>query len=105
MRVYVLVRKDLAPVHQAVQAGHALAGWLLGCHGRYRTQGGYGTWENGTLVYLHVEDEAELLRWHEQLTEAGAVLFREVDMAGQATALAVGPEARKLVRDLRLMAM
>jgi hypothetical protein len=28
-KLYVLIRKDLDPSYQAVQAGHAVAEWLL----------------------------------------------------------------------------
>lgn len=48
-KLYVLVRKDLSKSQQAVQAGHAVAEFLLNNddHG----------WDNGTLVYLGVPDE------------------------------------------------
>ncbi len=105
-RLYVLVRKDLPPAYQAVQAGHAVAEWLVRGSGCYREGDGYRYWENDTLVYLHVADEAELLAWHERLEEArtSCRLFREEDLGGQATALAVGGDAKPLVRGLKLMA-
>ena len=48
-KMYVVTRKDLSPEQQAVQAGHALAEFLL-------QQSDY-EWDNGTLVYLTVPDQ------------------------------------------------
>ena len=63
--LYILVRKDLHPDYQSVQAGHAVAEWLLHVPETERT------WDNGTLIYLHVEDEEELQFWCEKLDHRG----------------------------------
>ena len=54
-KLYVLVRKDLSKSQQAVQAGHAVAEFLL--------RGPSTFWGNGTLVYLGVHNETELKWW------------------------------------------
>ncbi len=54
-KLFVLVRKDLSRSQQAVQAGHAVAEYLL--------RGPSTFWENGTLVYLSVENETNLKLW------------------------------------------
>lgn len=56
-KLYVLVRKDFSKSQQAVQAGHAVAEYLL--------RGPSTFWGNGTLVYLGVRDENELKWWDE----------------------------------------
>jgi hypothetical protein len=74
------VRKDLPKSYQAVQAGHAVAEWLL------REQ----TWRNETLVYLGVNNENELLDWKERLSFRNMryAAFREPDIGNQLTAVA-----------------
>ena len=93
-KLYVLVRKDLAPSYQAVQAGHAVAEWLL--HDQ--------SWQNETLVYLGVRDETDLNRWVKKLDNKNIshVLFREPDIDNQATALATYNDGR-IFRNLKLM--
>jgi hypothetical protein len=54
-KLFVLTRKDLSKSQQAIQAGHALAEYLL--------RGPVTFWENGTLVYLAVKDETNLRLW------------------------------------------
>jgi hypothetical protein len=93
----VLVRKDLPPIQQAVQAGHAVAEYLL----RYPT----AQWHNGTLVYLGVRNERELWKWERQLQEAHVpvAVFKEPDIGNQCTALAA-VSANGEFRGLRLLA-
>lgn len=79
-RLYVLIRKDLSRSQQAVQAGHAVAEYLLK---RPSTQ-----WDNGTLIYLSVCSEQELREWAEKLGDR-CVWFLEPDIGNQMTALAV----------------
>jgi len=82
-KMYVLVRKDLPKNYQAVQAGHALAEHLLG-------QPFLFGWNNGTLIYLGVKDEDELIKWGEKLDAMDKKWtgFREPDIGDQMTAIA-----------------
>lgn len=79
-RLYVIVRKDLSESYRAVQAGHAVAEWLL--HDQ--------TWKNETLIYLGVEDESDLLRWADSLNFKGIKYtgFNEPDINNELTAIA-----------------
>ena len=82
-KLYVITRTDLTQSQQAVQAGHALAEYLLMSEDT-------NEWGNGTLVYLKVKDEEELISLQKAL-ECGKVdhtLFREPDFGWQLTAMA-----------------
>ena len=84
-KLYVLINKELGLIYSAVQAGHAVAEWML----RY----GYGQlkeWENGTLIYLDVDNEQDLMLWSERLNRRGMewIGFREPDIGDQLTAIA-----------------
>jgi peptidyl-tRNA hydrolase len=83
MKLYVLVRKDLSKSQQAVQAGHAVAEWLL--HSPDSSD-----WKNGTLVYLSVENEEDLEYMVQKLVKKGenVTAFREPDIGDRMTALA-----------------
>lgn len=93
-RLYVLVRKDLPESYRAVQAGHAVAAWLL----RDRS------WNNETLIYLSVPNEASLYRWANKLDLKGVnwVDFREPDIGNQMTAMAVLSDG-KIFKNLKLL--
>jgi len=81
-KLFVIVRKDLSTSQQAVQAGHAVAEFLL-C-------GPKTNWKNGTLVYLGVKGLYQLERWIWKLNERGVpiVVFREPDIRNEPTAIA-----------------
>jgi len=93
-RLYVLVRKDLPKSYQAVQAGHAVAEWLL-----YDQ-----SWQNETLVYLGVNNENELLDWKERLdfNNIKHASFREPDIGDQLTAIATLSDG-KIFKKLKLI--
>ena len=79
-RLYVIVRKDLSESYRAVQAGHAVAEWLL--HDQ--------SWKNETLIYLGVENETDLLRWVDKLNfkDIKHIGFNEPDINNELTAIA-----------------
>lgn len=52
-KLYVITRTDIAPIHRTVQSGHAVAGYAL--------KNFDGEWDNGTLVYLGIKNEDDLL--------------------------------------------
>jgi len=59
--------------------------------------------ESNNLVLLQVPNEAALLALKEKANGIPAALFREPDVNDEATALALGPEARGLVSNLPLL--
>jgi hypothetical protein len=81
-KLYVLIREDLVPAQQAVQAGHAVAEYLLKKPDH--------KWENGTLVYLGVPNEEKLKRWKCKLEAFNIpfVVFKEPDLNNEVTAIA-----------------
>ncbi len=94
MKLYVLVRKDLGSSYSAVQAGHAVAEFLL----QYPN-----TWKNETLIYLGVTEQ-QLNRWICELkySKIEHVIFREPDIGNQITAVAVLNEG-KIFKKLKLL--
>jgi hypothetical protein len=95
-KLYVLVRKDLTKAQQAVQAGHAVAEYLL--------RGPQNSWPNGTLVYLNVSNEEKLKRWCDNLKflEIPFVTFKEPDLNDEVTALATITNDDGIFKSLRL---
>jgi len=82
LKLFVIVRKDLHPSQQAVQAGHAVAEFLLRVPDT--------KWRNGILVYLGVDNEEQLNRWTYKLDfkDIEWAGFREPDIGNQLTAIA-----------------
>jgi hypothetical protein len=96
-KLYVLVRKDLSVSQQAVQAGHAVAEFLLGGHNR-------SNWGNGTLVYLGVKNRGQLEKWKTKLEDRqiSFAIFREPDIGNEPTAIAT-TEGGELFTKLQLV--
>jgi len=96
-KMYVLIRDDLSPSQKAVQAGHALAEFLM--------RGPRHQWTNGTLIYLRAKNENHLKKWAQRLEDQklGYSLFRERDLGGEITALAATTNNPQIFKSLRLM--
>lgn len=96
MKLYVIVRKDLSPSQRAVQAGHAVAEFLL--------RGPFSRWSNGTLVYLGVKglNQLENLKYKLQSLDIPFTEFREPDVGDQVTAIATDQNC-ELFNKLRLL--
>jgi hypothetical protein len=88
MKLFIIVRKDLTPSQRAVQAGHALAAYLLHSS-NFR-------WKNETLIYLGVKGLTQLLNLKRKLqnNEIEFVEFREPDLNNEVTAIASDQENR-----------
>lgn len=97
MKLYVIVRKDLSISQQAVQAGHALAAYLLA--GLFCRR-----WKNETLIYLGVKGLNQLNNLKSKLDflEVPYVEFREPDLNNEVTAIACDVE-NKLFEKLNLI--
>ena len=80
--MFVIVRKDLSKSQQAVQAGHALAEYLL--------RGPSTEWQNGTLIYLGVKGLTQLenLKHKFDMADIPYKEFKEPDIGNETTAIA-----------------
>lgn len=95
-KLYVLTRRDLSKSQQAVQTGHAVAELTL--------RGQRNGWDNGTLVYLGVDNLQELLIWKSKLEykELPHTEFREPDIGNEITAIA-SVNSGKMFSKLKLL--
>jgi hypothetical protein len=82
MKLYVAVRKDLSNSQRAVQAGHAVAEYMLNSP--------ESNWRNQTLIYLGVKGLTQLenLKMKLEMNDIQFVEFREPDIGNQTTAIA-----------------
>lgn len=92
-RLYVLVNKRLNPVYGCVQGGHAVAQWLLDNPGQ--------KWNNQYLIYLWADTE----RWVDRFDSLGIKYsaFKEPDMNGTVTAIAVQDDTGLLFQSLKVV--
>jgi len=95
MRLYVLVRSDLTPAQSAVQAGHAVAEYMLDSS---------ATWKNSTLIYLKVNSLCHLKKWMNKLGSLGVkyISWREPDINNEVTAIATTGSS-EIFRNLNLL--
>lgn len=88
MKMYVLLRSDLHPTYASVQAGHALADFILmGNNGNIAEH-----WGNGTLIYLNggtLRSMTDTLERLSKIPNLPIQAFREPDLQDQLTAIAV----------------
>ena len=95
-KLFVIVRKDLTPSQQAVQAGHAVAEYLLHSH--------LTRWSNQTLIYLGVNSlfDLEKLKYKFEENDIAYVSFNEPDLNNETTAIATDIQ-NKFVKRLTLL--
>lgn len=97
-RLYLITRRDLPPGPQAVQSCHAMAAFAI------EHREAFEAWFQGsnTLALVSVENERELESLLDTANSKGisASDVREPDLEDQLTALAFGPEGRKICRGL-----
>lgn len=101
MKLYLVVRRDLPePGFRAAQLCHAQRQFTA----EHPDVDSLWFTESNTLALLEVPGETELLRLVTRARENGipCSLFREPDLSGAATALALGPSGKRLVRRLPL---
>lgn len=95
-RLYLVVRADLSPGQQAVQACHALREFVEEHPDADRE------WfrESQTLVLLSVPDERALARLGVKAVRAGVPhsCFREPDLNDSMTAIAIAPSGARLCK-------
>jgi len=96
MKLYVVVRKDLSSSQQAVQAGHAVAEYLINNKN--------SKWKNHTLIYLGVDDESSLKEVIHKLNKTNVRYnkFIEPDIGDQITAIA-SDESSSVFKRLKLL--
>ena len=100
IKLYLVVRSDLPPAQQAVQAAHALTEYLL------QHREGASSWHStsNTLAFLSVPTEENLSSLAHKARRRGLLLseFREPDRQHELTAVAFEPKAKSLLRTLQL---
>jgi hypothetical protein len=100
VKLYLVVREDLSPGQQAVQAAHALREFVS----QHPEEDARWYAESNTLAFLATQNEQSLLALVEKAGRLGVPFapFHEPDRDDEMTAVAFGPSARKLVAGLRL---
>ena len=78
-KLFVIIDETLEPIYGCVQAGHAVAQWLI--------EHPNGQWHNDYLIYL----KGEVNEWAHKLDLLGIdySVFKEPDLNGKMTAIAI----------------
>lgn len=95
----MLVNQSLPKNYQAVQAGHAVAEYLISFP---------SSWRNETLIYLRAKDEQDMNRWLGILVDlpnTEVCPFFEPDLNDELTAMAFisNPITDELMKNERLI--
>lgn len=97
LRMYVLVRQDLAETYRMVQGAHAVAQYALnGLNATIQDNNSiycnvfFKEWKNQYLIFLGVPNYISLKEWKNKLDERGKTFsaFYEPDLDNQLTAIA-----------------
>jgi len=90
------VRKDLTPSQRAVQAGHAIAEYLV--------HSPLSTWRNETLIYLGVKSLRQLENVMKKLDFYGVkyIIWKEPDLDNEITAIS-SDEENPIFKKLKLL--
>lgn len=100
MKLFLVTRRDIRAGQRAAMLCHALREFSEGHEEIDRT------WyaRSNTLVLLETRDLSSLSALAEQAEKEGVAVSRffEPDLGGDLASLAIGPEGRKLVRNLPL---
>jgi peptidyl-tRNA hydrolase len=99
-KLYLITRADLSPAQQAVQAAHALRQFV---HEHPQIDREWFETSN-TLAFLSVQNEDALGVLHSKAIDRNipVAIFREPDRGDELTAIALGPEGKKLTKGLPL---
>lgn len=101
-KMYLIVRDDLSPGAQAVQAAHALQQFNL----EHADTAQKWCRESNYLAFLSVPNEASLVRLAEKARKMGlkTSAFIEPDLDDSATAIAIEPgsDSKRLCRNIPL---
>lgn len=97
-RLFLVVREDLVPAQQAVQAIHAARAFVA----EYPAIEAAWHASSNTLALLAVPDEAALAEVAARARDGGFAVatFHEEDLGGELTAVALEPRARRFTRAL-----
>lgn len=99
-KVFLVTRRDIAPGYQAVQSCHAMRQFTAD-HPELDQE-----WFKGSnyLALLSVENEVELMKLITKASDASLKwsAFREPDVGGAITAIALEPGAKDLCKGLQL---
>lgn len=95
-KLFVIIRKDISASQQAVQAGHAVAEFLL--------HSDFLDWDNGTLIYLGVKGLCQLenIKQKFEWEDISYIEFKEPDLNNEITAIATAVN-NKHVKRLNLL--
>ncbi len=98
LKLYLVVRKDLDPAQQAVQACHALQAFNI----EHPSEVLAWVKDSNTLAFLEATSEEHLgvLLNKAVDREIPAAEFREPDRGYERTAIAIGPSGKALTRNL-----
>lgn len=94
----MITRDDLSPGVQAVQGMHAALSFAV----TYPELTAKWHHESQVLVFLAVPDEDELVELGRDLSWFDLIWFREPDLGDQLTAIAVEPDAGRMLSHLPL---